>query len=460
VIHRRALRAIVVTLGCSSFFVSHALTASAAGAGTESLADALASAYADNPSLNAQRASLRATDEGVPQALAGFRPSVSAGASIGVENVTSGGASASAHPFATSITVTQPLFTGFRTINGVKAADSAVLAAREVLRNDEEQTLLSAVEAFMNLVQAQATLNLDKQNLDFLGQQVKAAQDRLNVGEGTKTDVAQTNSSLASGQASYDSAVAQLNNAVANYEQVIGHKPRALGAARSVENLLPKDLNAALAGAMTNHPSILAASYNIDIAEYNVKIDEGTLLPTVELQGSLSHEDGGLSSNGNSASAVASLSVPLYNGGSASSKVRQAKETLDQARMQLDSSRDEIRATTISAWGSLDAARAEIRSAESETNAQNLVLSGEIEQQKVGQATQLDVLNAQQTLLSARVALITAQHDRVVASYTLLAALGKLTAQDLGLKVAIYDPTAHYEAVRDRWGGMRTPDGR
>jgi outer membrane protein len=445
-------------IGCTGLLISHALAASSA---PESLADALASAYADNPSLNAQRASLRATDEGVPQALSGFRPSVSADASAAVESINTAVGNFNYHPTTTSITITQPLFTGFRTVNGVKAADSAVLAAREVLRSTEQQTLLSAVEAFMNLVEAQATLNLQKQNVDFLQQQVKAAQDRLNVGEGTKTDVAQTNSSLAAGQASYNSAVAALNNAVAAYEQVIGHKPRALGAAKSVEGMLSKNLNAALADAMTNHPSILAASYNIDIAEYNVKIAEGALLPTVALQGSLSHEDGGSStSNGTSAAAVASLSVPLYSGGDLASKVRQSKETLDQARLQLDSARDEIRASTISAWGSLDAARAAIRSADAEVNAQNLVLSGTIEEQKVGQSTTLDVLNAQQTLLSARVALVAAQHDRVVASYTLLAAMGKLTAQNLGLKVAVYDPTAHYEAVRDKWGGLRTPDGR
>ena len=449
----------VIAIGCAGLVPTPIL---AAGSGPESLADAMASAYADNPTLNAQRASLRATDENVPQALSGFRPTVSASASANASTFDSPTYGRSTYyPTTESITITQPIFTGFRTVNGLKAADSAILAAREVLRNTEQTTLLSAVEAFMNLVQAQATLNLQKQNLEFLQQQVKAAQDKLNVGEGTKTDVAQTNSSLASGQASYYSAVASLNNAVATYEQVIGHTPRALGAAKSVENLLSKNLNAALADAMTNHPSILAASYDIDIAEYNVKIEEGALLPTVALEGSLSHEDGSsASSNGNSASAVASLSVPLYSGGATASKVRQAKETLAQDRLQLDSARDTVRATTISAWGTLDSARAEIRSADAETSAQNLVLSGIIEEQKVGQATTLDVLNAQQTLLSARVALITAQHDRVVASYSLLASIGKLNAETLGLKVAVYDPTAHYTAVRDSWGGLRTPDGR
>ncbi len=446
-------------IGCSTLFVHSALAAGASY--PETLAQALASAYADNPTLNAQRASLRATDEGVPQALSGFRPNISAAASAGVQTFDSGNIHETLHPVGESITIMQPLFSGFRTTNGLKVAETAVLAAREVLRNTEQSTLLAGVQAFMDLVEAQATLNLQKQNVDFLSQQVKAAQDRLNVGEGTRTDVAQTNSSLAAGQASYNAAVASLNTAIAVYEQVIGHRPRSLGAAKPVENLLSKNLNAALADAMTYHPSILAASYNIDISEFNVKVEEGALLPTVSLQGSLSHQDGaGEGNNGNSASAVASLSVPIYSGGNTSSLVRQAKENLDQARIQLDSARDAVREEAISAWGTLDAARAQIRAAESETTAQNLVLSGVIEEHNVGQATTLDVLNAQQTLLSAKVALITAQHDRVVASYTLLAAVGKLSAETLGLNVAVYDPVQHYTQVRDKWGGLRTPDGR
>ncbi|MEJ0096927.1 MAG: TolC family protein [Bauldia sp.] len=184
-------------IGCS-LFITHSALAESAGS-VETLAQALASAYTDNPTLNAQRASLRATDEGVPQALSGYRPTVSAGASAGITDSPSG----TNYPRGVSLTITQPLFTGFRTTNGTKIAETAVLAAREMLRDTEQTTLLNAVEAFMNLVQAQAILNLQKQNVDFLGQQGKAATDRLNVGEGTKTDVAQTDASLAAGQASY-----------------------------------------------------------------------------------------------------------------------------------------------------------------------------------------------------------------------------------------------------------------
>ena len=431
-------------------------------ASAETLAEALAAAYSNNPTLNAQRAALRATDEGVPQALAGFRPTVSGSADVGYSTGTSSSGSAAGYPRGVSLSIVQPIFTGGRTAAGVKIAETAVLAGRETLRSTEQSTLLAAVKAFMDLVQAQALLNLRNENVDFLGQQVRAAKDRLNVGEGTRTDVAQTNARLAAGQADYNAAVAALNSALAVYEQVIGHRPKSLGAAKPIDALLSRSLNAAIADALTRHPSILAAGYNIDIAEYNVKVVEGSLLPTVSLSGTVSHRDD-TSLPGtwqDSATAMAKLTVPIYSGGLTASKVRQAKEAFGQAQIQLDVARDTIRQAVISAWGQLDAARAQIRAAQAQVSAENLVLSGVIEQQKVGQSTTLDVLNAQQDLLNARVALISAQHDRVIAAYSLLAAIGKLDAKVIGLNVQTYDPTDHYKKVRDKWGGLRTPDGR
>ena len=431
-------------------------------ASAETLADALAAAYANNPTLNAQRAALRATDEGVPEAIGGYRPTVSGSASAEVTTANSNGGSATRYPRGVSLSVDQTLFAGGRTANGVRIAETAVLAGRETLRNTEQSTLLSAATAFMNLVQAQALLNLQKQNVDFLAQQVRAAEDRLNVGEGTKTDVAQTNARLASGQASYASAVASLNAALAVYEQVIGHRPTTLGAAKPIDQMLSKTLNAAVADAMTQHPSILAASYNIDIANYNVKVVEGSLLPSVGLSGTLSHTDdnSGSGSWQDSASVMAKVSIPIYAGGTTAAKVRAAKESLGQAQIELDAARDSVRQSVISAWGSLDAARAQIVSAQAQVDAEVLVLSGVQEEQKVGQKTTLDVLNAQQDLLNARVSLVSAQHDRVIAAYTLLGAIGKLNAETLALRVKPYDPVQHYKQVRDKWGGLRTPDGR
>jgi len=444
----------VLAIG-SAFLVIGSATAQTA-VGVETLAQALASAYENNPTLNAQRADLRATDEDVPQALAGFRPKVSASGQI---EAISG---SSYTPGSVSLSVEQPIYSGGRTVNGVNIAETSVLAGREALRNTEQTTLLDAAEAFMNVVEDQALVNLRRENVDFLSQQGKAAQDRLNVGEGTKTDVAQANASIASGQADLNTAIANLNTAVAVYEQVIGHRPKSLGVAKPIDNLLSKTLNGALADAMTAHPQILEAGYNIDVAEYNVKVAEGSLLPTVSLTGTLTHAEGSgsASQNGNSATAVAQLSVPIFQGGEAASKVRQVKESLSERRIQLDAARDAVREAVISAWGSLDAARAQIRAADAQVTASNLALSGIIEEQKVGQATLLDVLNSQQTLLNGRVAQVTAQHDRVIASYALLAAIGGLNAEKLSLAVTAYDPTLHYTQVRDQWGGLRTPDGR
>ncbi len=430
-----------------------------ARAHAETLLQALASAYSNNPTLNAQRAALRATDEGVPQALGGYRPTISGSATSGISHSNLAGTT---YPTTATLTVEQPIFTGFRTTNGVKAAESAVLAGRETLRKSEQDTLLQAATSFMNLVQAQANLNLQKQNVDFLQQQLNAANDRLKVGEGTKTDVAQTQAKLAAGQSQYDAAVATLNGAIATYEQVIGHRPKSLGTAKPIDGMLPGSLNAALASGQANNPSVRAASFNIDVASYNVNVQEGALLPSIGLTGKLSHSDtmvGGPGSSSDSASLMAGLNVPIYTPG-ADSKVRQAKETLGQRRIEYDAAAAATRQAVVLYWGQLDAARAQARAADAQVRAQALVLSGVQEQHKVGQSTQLDVLNAQQDLLTAKQAVVTAQHDRVVAAYSLLSAVGKLSAANLGLNVAHYDATDHYRKVRDKWFGLRTPDGR
>ena len=414
--------------------------------GTETLAEALASAYANNPDLNAQRAGLRATDENVPQARASFLPTVSASAGADFLDP-----SASA-----SVSLRQTVFSGFQRQNSLKIAETAVLAGREALRTAEQNTLLAAVRAFMGLVRAQAVLNLRQQNVDFLREQVRAAEDRLSVGEGTRTEVAQTNARLAAGQSQLSAAQASQNAAIATYQQVIGHVPSALGNADSVEGRLPTSLDAALAQALEYHPSIIAARYAVDSAAYGVKVEEGAMLPSASISGSVGVGDGGTTSS----SLMGSVSIPIFTGGSNASHVREAKETLGQRRIQLDSAIAEARQATITAWGALDSARAQIVAANAQVTAQQLVLSGITEERRVGQATTLDVLNAQQELLNARVTQVQAQHDRVVAAYSLLAAIGLLSADALGLNVARYDPTDHYDQVRNALGGLRTPDGR
>jgi outer membrane protein len=446
---RRRLLAMALAVGVAMSF--------ATSASAMTLAEAMAAAYSNNPVLNAARASLRATDEGVPQALSGYRPVIVGSASAGVTDSSIGGTS---RPREVAIGIEQPLFRGFRTKNSVKMAEASVQAGRESLRTTEQEVLLDAVTAFMDVAQAQAILSLRSQNLEFLREQVRAANDRLNVGEGTRTDVAQTNSSLSEGLYQYSAAVANLASANATYQLVIGRAPDKIGAVKSVDALLPPSLEAAIEMARGKHPAILTASLNIDIAAFNVKVIEGEFLPSISLEGTASHSDGGSTGPVDSASIVGTLTVPIYQAGEPDARARAAKETLGQRRIEHDYARDQVRQAVVANWSALDAAKAQITSADAAVGAQQLVLGGVIEERNVGQRTTLDVLNSQADLLLTREAQVVARRNRVVSAYALLASVGGLSASNLGLSVAIYQPKEHYRQVRDKWGGLRTPDGR
>jgi len=443
--------------------MAFALTATPVAA--ESMNAALGSAYVNNPDLNSARAQLRAIDESVPQALSGYRPQVTLNGDLSAKTTRhnlSTDWSKGSMPRGVTLSVEQPIFLGFRTTNSVKQAQSSVKAARQQLKVVESNVLLDAVTAFMDVIRAQVVVNITAQNIEFLREQLRAAEDRLNVGEGTRTDVAQTNARLQEGISDYAQAVADLNQAIATYIQVIGHRPESLGGYNGIERLLPRTMDDGLAVALSEHPSIVSALYNVDVASYNVRIAEGAVLPTASVSGSLTHrEDETIGGTWNEDARITGrLSVPIYQGGEAAATVRQFKETLGQRRIDLDSARAQVRQTFVSAWGQLDAARAQVTAAEAQVSAQQLVLTGVIEERRVGQRTTLDVLNAQQDLLDARVTLVNAQYARVVGAYTLLSAYGSLDAETLALAVEIYDPAEHYYAVRDKWGGLRTPDGR
>lgn len=429
-------------------------------ASATTLVEALAAAYSSSPVLNAARAGLRATDEGVPRARSGYRPSVFASADAGASYTDpEGPGSSTTHPRGIGITIEQPIFLGFRTTNSVNMAETAVLAGREALRSSEQDVLLDAVKAFMDVAQAQAILSLRSQNLEFLREQVRASNDRLNVGEGTRTDVAQTDARLSAGLSEYSQASAILAAANATYQLVIGRSPDTIGAVKSVDRLLPRTLDTGLAEAQAGHPAILSASFNLEVASYNVKVIEGEFLPSITLEGSASHRDGGSTGETDSASIIGRMTVPIYQAGEPDARARAAKETLGQRRIELTLAGNQVRQTVAASWSALDATRAVIKAADAQVGAQQLVLSGVIEERNVGQRTTLDVLDAQQDLIDARELQVTARRNNVVAAYSLLAAVGDLSASNLGLAVAIYDPDEHLRQVRDKWGGLRTPDG-
>ena len=443
-------------------------------AAADTLEWALVQAYQNNPSLNAQRAALRATDENVPQALSGYRPKVSVTAQGGynytnaVQQLPVGGVVTNI-PFAETFlsrsvaaTGTYTLFNGFQTANRTRQAESQVDGARETLRVTEQQVLLDAATAYMNLLRDQAILDLNRRNVEVLTEQLKQTRDRFNVGEVTRTDVAQAESRLAAGRSSLLGAQSNYVTSQANYRRVIGVDPGRLAPGTPVDRLSPNVLAKAIGQGQANSPSVLAAMYGVDVAVLAVKISEGALYPNLTLTASASQGQYPAFevARQTAASVLGTFTVPIYQGGAEYSAIRQSKETLGQQRLNLDINRDQARATVVQSWGQLDAAKAQIEATTAQVNAAEIALNGVREEARVGQHTTLDVLNAQQELVNARVALVTAQHDRVVASYTLLAAVGGLSMPRLGLDVLIYDPQVHYQQVRDAWIGVRNPDGR
>ncbi len=367
--------------------------------------------------------------------------------------------------------VSQTIFNGFRTENSVRQAESGVLSARETLNTNEQDILLNSATAYMNVLRDTAILDLQRNNVEVIDEQLRQTRDRFNVGEVTRTDVAQAEARLAAGRSQQSQAEANLRTSIAQYRQFVGVEPRQLAPGRPLDRLLPRSVDAALQVALNAHPAIKAAQHLVDAAELQVKIEEGALAPQLGVNGSVSQSYGGLAGAGGAgggggndgvfaASVGARLTVPIYEGGLAAASTRQAKETAGQRRLDADWVRDQIRAAVVSSWGLLEASRAQILAAQSQIDAAETALSGVREEARVGQRTTLDVLNAQQELLNARVNLIQAQRDRVVASYQVVQAMGRLNSRALGLAVNHYSPRIHYEQVKDLWGGLTTPDGR
>jgi len=420
---------------------------------------------------------LRATDENVPQALSGYRPKISLTANGG-DNFTS----VMSHTYASSgnniasttsvetpfvsrgvgATASQTLYNGNQTANRVRQAESQVSGARETLRVTEQQVLLDAATAYMNLLRDEAILELNHRNVEVLTEQLKQTRDRFTVGEVTRTDVAQAESRLAAGRSSLLGAQSNYMTSVGNYRRVIGVAPGKLAPGTPVDRFSPPTLKAAIEQGQQRSPSVLAAMYGVDIAELAVKINEGSLYPNLTLNANVSQNWYATFNTDRQflASIAGQLTVPIYQGGGEYAAIRQSKETLGQQRLNLDVNRDQARSTVVQSWGQLTAAKAQIEATTAQVNAAEIALNGVREEARVGQRTTLDVLNAQQELVNARVSLVTAQHDRVVASFTLLAAVGGLSTRTLGLNVPIYDPQVHYQQVRDAWIGLRTPDGR
>jgi outer membrane protein len=455
-------------LGALAFIVIAVCAASSVHAQT--LPDALVRAYQSNPQLNAERARQRGTDENVPQALAGYRPQISLGLSAGLQGVRNlfpginDPLTSNLRPWSAGVTIDQNLFNGMKTGNQVRQAESQVQSGREQLRGVEQSVLLDAVTAYMGVIANQSLVEAQRVNVQFLREVLQTTHKRYDAGDVTPTDVAQAEARLNRGIADLNNAEINFAVSQATYTQVVGVAPGRLATGEPIDRILPRQRDEALAIGRREHPAITGASLDVDVAQRSVNIAEAALYPTLGVQGSLSRSSQTDVTLGTSrtdqASVIANLNVPVYDGGLAASQVRQAKEVLGQTRILLDKVRQQTETAIVAGWVANEGSKIALNAATSEVKAAEIALSGVQKEAQAGQRTTLDVLNAQQDLTAARSRLIVAQRDRVVASYTLFSAIGRLDHSRLSLRTPDYDAATHYQQVRDAWGGIRTPSGQ
>jgi TolC family type I secretion outer membrane protein len=424
----------------------------------ETLNEALASAYSGNPTLRAQRANQRSTDELVPQALSGWRPTVTAQAFSGVERVNNNGVQGlffnkTLVPGQLEITLSQPVFSGFGPHYSLKSGEANVEAGRQNLLAVEQDILFQATQAFMNVIRDRQILTLRQRNVVVLQEQLKAAQERFNVGEVTRTDVAQAQARLALSHSQVAAAQATLAASVASFVEIVGHSPGSLKYPKLAK--LPPNLDGAVATAERINPQVLAAAFVAEAAQNDVGVARAGLLPSVSLQASALAQSPDLqqSANEETYTILGVVTIPLYEAGRVYSAVRQAKQIASQRRIEIIEVQRAVRDTVVTAWNALDSARQVIVAAKSQVSADELALEGVKQEYLVGSRTTLDVLDAEAELLLARETLVVAERDQVVAAYQLIASTGRLTADDLGLAVKIYDPVENYRKVRNKWFG-------
>nr|WP_321986581.1 TolC family outer membrane protein [uncultured Lichenicoccus sp.] len=426
------------------------------------LQEALAASYLTNPQLQAERAALRAVDENVPTALAGWRPTVTGTAELTYDQGTTSygpgtglGGTVNSPGYTGGVTISQPLYAGGRTTSQTHQAVNRVMAERANLIATEQTVFLNVVSAYVGVIQNQQNLQIQTNNERVLGEQLRATNDRFRVGEITRTDVAQAEAALATARATRQQAEGTLQTANATYVQQVGMPP--------APNLIPpqplalpvRDEQEVMSEAVSNNPNVIDALFTQ--AQYKDAFDVAmsALLPKISAQAAYSHElnQGIKGYNVDIKSALLNFQVPIYQGGAEYAAVRQARQTEQQSRRQVDVQRRTALQSGVSNWENLIAYRASIESNRTAVQANIVALDGVERQAIVGTSTTLEVLQQQQTLLSAQLALVQSLASMVTASYSVASAIGRLTARDLKLDVPIYDETAYYKAVADRlWG--------
>lgn len=432
----------------------------------QTLQEALALAYSNNPTLQAARAALRATDENVPQALAGWRPTVqlSANAGIAEGRARSIGPTGPVTrdidrtPAGLAATVVQPLFRGGRTVAQVQRAENQVLAARARLLATEQAVLRDTVAAYVAVIRDQEEVRLNRNNVSVLQRQLQATNERFRVGEITRTDVAQSESRLAGARAQLADVEGRLQNSRALFARLVGQQPGRLTAPQPLRAPV-NTAEEARRVAMANNPAVVAALFDEAAGRSFIDVQMSALLPQANLQAQAFRNDNAAQpgTRATGQQITATITVPLFQGGAEYSAVRQARQDAQRLRQVIDEQRRLAAQQANEAWESLLATRATVASVRAQINAAEIALDGVRREAVVGNRTTLDVLNAEQELLNARVALVRALANQVTASHALAAAVGRLTARDLRLPVTAYDMEAYYNAVRNRWAGLSDP---
>ena len=425
-------------------------------ASADNLSDAMIGAYKSSGLLDQNRALLRASDESVAAAVAALRPVINY--TITAQTRHNRVLTSRTHALITetetnglvpALSLTWLLYDGGATRLTRLGAQETVLATRQSLLQIEQQVLFSAVQAYVNVLQQQEIVQLRSNNLRLLQEELKASQDRFEVGEVTRTDVALAQSRVASARANLIESRGDLQEAQATYVEVVGH-PIGVVAGQPPLPQRAASIRAAEAVAVRNHPSLLAQQHTVKAADYAVQSAKKALGPRLSLSADASVTyNWNDSTDTNSTGASLTYSQPLYAGGALASTVRARYAQLDAAKGALVSTRRAVAQDVAAAYASLDAAAASLLSSNESVRAARVAFDGIREEATLGARTTLDVLQAEQDLLNAQTARVQARANQALAAYSLLQAQGLLTAEHLGLAVEIYDPTLYYNMVKD-----------
>lgn len=429
---------------------------SAPMAKAETLADAMIGAYNTSGLLEQNRAVLRAADEDVAQAVSALRPVISWSADATRQFGTTRSSSTGnvivdtvSNTISANLSAELTVFDNGQTKLSIETAKEAVLATRQQLVSIEQQVLLSAVEAYLEVRRALENVALRENNVRLIMQELRAAQERFEVGEVTRTDTSLAEARLAASRSQLAAAQGALTVAREQYLAIVGRLPGRLDPLRSLPNL-PGSVDAAKALAVRSHPQVKSVQHQVAAAELNILRAEAAMKPSVRLTGRLSVTEG-LDTERFSRGGTIGVEAggPIYQGGRLTSLVRQAMANRDSARGQLHQVIDQVSQNVGNAYAQLRIARASLESTDRQVRAATVAFRGVREEAALGARTTLDVLNAEQELLNARSARISAQVDEGIAAYRVLSTIGKLTATDLRLNVQQYDPVSYYNLVKD-----------